>query len=156
MTVREKLFAACSTLAPHCHSTFGWYAGHEARTGEPTWNHWSGGLDALRAVLGRRLTDAELTVYSLALGFGPTPLDPMKADGSSWETSLMRVVWPDRNPCGNFLTPGGVMDRLGGRSAPLRREFEFKVSEEVEALLRGVDAEERRTCAALGYHPPRI
>ena len=59
----------------------------EDRDGDPctiiSWNHWSGSKEMMEAREGRRLTDMEITVLSVSLGFGPVPCAP-NAELRSW------------------------------------------------------------------------
>lgn len=93
-------------IATFFHPDNGWFSGF-GEEGEPTWNHWTGAISHLKAVLGRKLTKVEMTVVSLSLGFGTTPsISEEKRD------YIMAILWPEGNPRGTFLPPDKVIATL--------------------------------------------
>lgn len=58
-----------------------------------SYNNWTGAKEHLEHILNRQLNKAEITMLSLAVGFGPTPnLSQQERDYS------MDCLWPKGNP----------------------------------------------------------
>ena len=51
----------------------GWFSGLD-QDGNATYNHWSGAKAALEEVMNRELTMIEITILSISLAYGPTPM----------------------------------------------------------------------------------
>ena len=74
----ENLTTAAETLYQYCEHGKGFFGG--MRTNQNThrsyevWNNFSGCKTVLENKLHRKLTQAEVTILSLAVGYGPTPL----------------------------------------------------------------------------------
>ena len=73
----EELTVAAETLYTHCDPQNGFYGGifkdPETNRTYKKWNTFSGSKYELEKKLGRQLSKAEVTILSLAIGFGPTP-----------------------------------------------------------------------------------
>lgn len=67
--------------------------------------HWSGTKAEMEAVLGRRLTPAEVTVLSLTRCFGPLPLIEGEWDNPTWKP-LFHALWPEGNGSGLYMEWG--------------------------------------------------
>ena len=73
----EELTVAAETIYKFCDKDKGFYSGvfKDENTGRTysRWNNFSGAKLELEKKLGRKLSQAEVTILSLAVGFGPTP-----------------------------------------------------------------------------------
>ncbi len=125
MTLNE-LFEAAKTLACFCYPEKGWYSGQsvdDEGVSRDNFNHWSGALAELKVRLGRRLTEAEVCVLSLALDYGPTPgMNTMQ------NIRYMTLLWPQINHKGGFWSPLKLIEKLAGVDG--EEEIERKAWEE--------------------------
>lgn len=73
--------------------------------------HWSSTLDEIKSAIDRRLTEEEITVFSLSRCYGPTPL-LTEVD----RDELLRYLWPQGNGSGSWYETyenlADVLDRL--------------------------------------------
>jgi len=102
-----KLLKAAENLQQNFNYNYGvgWYSGDDAE-GNPTSNHWSGGLAEIKKIKGN-LTDAELTIYSMSLDYGPRPLLSEEED-----VFLSNLLWPTGNNTGSSMAPGNIAKKL--------------------------------------------
>ena len=80
----EELTSAAELIYKYCDTKNGFYSGivttASGRQFE-SWNSFTGAQKVLEEKLQRRLSKAEVTILSLAVGFGPTPyLTPKMRD----------------------------------------------------------------------------
>lgn len=94
----KSLIFLCQFLAEKRIPVFAWTEPEEeGEIPQPT-GHWTATVSAMAARLGRRLTDAEVTLASLTRGWGPLPW----FDGE-WRHPLVMEVWPHTNHSGDWL-----------------------------------------------------
>lgn len=110
MTLSELFEAACS-LEYFFSPDNGWYSGEDDGDDDHVpyhiWNHWSGAVIELKDGLARRLTDAELAIFSLSLDYGSTPgIDVITR--ARWGG----ILWPQGNNRGGAISPLQVIEKL--------------------------------------------
>ncbi len=114
LEVIERLRNAARFLLPYYSGNFGWYAGVSDENEFGLWNHWSASKDVLQEKIKRKLTQEEITIFSLSLQYGPTPVLPSSIN---W----LRVAW------------WGEWNNTGGAWHP------FHVINNVERFMLGED-----------------
>ena len=72
----DELTTAAETIYQLCDKEKGFFSGIvTSMTGKKfeSWNSYTGAKQILENKLNRKLTSAEVTILSLAIGYGPTP-----------------------------------------------------------------------------------
>ena len=98
----EELTTAAETLYQYCDAKKGFYGGKRTLASGKIideWNSFSGCKTELEERLGRRLNQAEVTILSLAVGFGPTPKLSQPMRESAMETLWSRRTETRREGC---------------------------------------------------------
>jgi len=102
----SKLQAAARKMDPYYNPDNGWFSGEsETDEGKPEWNHWTGALDELKKKIS--VGDPEVTLLSLSLNYGPTPL--LSKDVAE---AAFKKLWPKGNPKGWALDPKKVLKEI--------------------------------------------
>lgn len=95
-TLRGLVFL-CQFLAEKQVPVFAWTEPEDGSSPVPCGN-WTATVLAARNHLGRRLTDAEITLLSLSRGWGPLPWF-----SGEWRHPLVLEIWPSPNHLGGWL-----------------------------------------------------
>ena len=103
---KQSLIEAAELLAAGNVPDHGW-----DDNGEPT-NHWSATLDTMVEHLGRKLTEAEVTLLSLSRAWGPMPAIDMAE-----RQEVLEAIWPHGNSCGLRMSWEDLRDALSMPSA---------------------------------------
>ena len=107
----EELTVAGELLYKHADPVKGFYSGiwKDEKTGKSgqAWNSFTGAKSELEKKLGRMLTKAEVTILSLAIGYGPTPCLTNEMRAIAFE-SLWTRQKPEQRP-GSFAKMMDVM-----------------------------------------------
>jgi hypothetical protein len=93
----KALVFLCQYLAEKGVPVFAWTEPEDGSSPEPCGN-WTATVCAVRDHLGRRLTDAEVTLVSLTRGWGPLPWF-----SGEWRHPLILEIWSSPNHLGGWL-----------------------------------------------------
>ena len=107
----EELTVAGELLYKYADPEKGFYSGiwKDEKTGKSgqSWNSYTGAKEQLEKKLSRSLSKAEITILSLAIGFGPTPCLTVEMRKIAFE-SLWTRRKPEQRP-GSFAKMMDVM-----------------------------------------------
>ena len=95
----EELTVAAETIYAYCDKKNGFYSGvfkdQVTNRTYSRWNNFTGAKSELEKKLNRTLSKAEVTILSLAVGFGPTPCLTNEMRKYAFE-SLWTRIKPDQ------------------------------------------------------------